>query len=607
MNFFADNIFLILFLPLWIGLIILSGAFFKLTENRKTTVILTVLSSFTGLVFSLALFNNIKISPVIENTFLWLTTGNFNIFLGTYIDSVSVVFLSILMLISLIVQIYSFSYMEDKKDFNRYFIYLNFFNFAMAGLVLSPNLIQLYIFWELVGIASYLLIGFFHNKEDVSQSAKKVFIINRIGDTALLCGIIILAYFSVTYMNQEPDKFLSFNDINYLFNSLQGLTSPVLYNLICLLFLIGAFVKSAQFPFQQWLIDAMKAPTPVSALIHSATMVCAGIFLIIRIYPLLNNELLNIILFTGLLTAIISAFIAISQKNIKKMLAYSTSSQLGLMFCAIGLKLIPAAIIYLVIHSFTKALLFLCTGTISKISGTIEMNEVSGLRKTNFYLALFWIIAALSLAGMFFGGFTSKEMLLNLVKTTGNSSILFLILLTSFMSTFYIFKAYFYIFEGENSRQLNLKSKSMYSSMMILCVFVIIPGFIFKLSNLNLLCLITELICITAVISAYFSHKCNKISLPSFICRLSEKELFMPVSYNFTGRLFLKLFNIVYLFDKYIIEGSIDITVKINKFLSDIISKLQNGNIQTYISYSIFGTGVILMIIMYFYFAALRS
>ena len=607
MEFFTNNILLVLFLPLWIGLIILSGAFFKLTENRKMTVFLTVLSTFTGLVFSLAMFQCIKKTEVIENGFLWLNAGSLNIYAGTYIDFISAVFLSILMLISLLVQIYSYGYMKDKPEFNRYFIYLNFFNFAMTGLILSPNLILLYIFWELVGIASYLLIGFFHNREDVSNCAKKVFIINRIGDSALLCGIILFAYFSIYYMHQSGDEFLAFNNLFYFKNQLQSLTDPKVYNLICLLFLIGAFVKSAQFPFQQWLIDAMKAPTPVSALIHSATMVCAGIFLIIRIYPLLTPELIRIILVIGLITAIICAFIAISQTNIKKMLAYSTSSQLGLMLCALGLGSIPAAIIYLVIHSFTKALLFLCTGSISKITETIEMNEISGLRKNDFYLAVFWITGALSLGGIFFGGFTSKEMLINLAKESGGSAVLFLILLTSFMSSYYVFKAYFYIFEGRKTEYKEFKESSMSFAIMVLCVFVIFPGFIFKLSNLNLLCLIAVLIGITAVISAFYSHKCGRIPIPCFVYKLSENELHIPKIYDITGSLFIEIFKIVYLFEQYVIEGLINLTVRVNKLISNVISRLQNGNIQTYVSYSIFSTGIVLMIIMYFYFTALRS
>lgn len=600
MDFFTDNILLILFLPIWIGLIILSGVFFKLTENRKMTTFITILSTLTGLIFSTTLLN--KVTTPIENTFKWFSTDELTLTFGTYLDTISITFLSVLMVISLLVQIYSYGYMKDTKGFNRYFIYLNFFNFAMTGLILSPNLIQLYIFWELVGVASYLLIGFFYEKDDVSKSAKKVFIINRIGDISFLLGVIILTYFPITYMNGE---LLTFGNIENFYTQMLGLTYPSTYNLILGLLLFGAFVKSAQFPFQQWLIDAMKAPTPVSALIHSATMVCAGIFLIIRIYPLLNDELLKIILFTGLITAVLCAFIALTQNNIKKMLAYSTASQLGLMFVAIGLKSIPIAIVYLVIHSFTKASLFLCTGNISKITNTIEMNEITGIRKYNSYLALYWVVAGLSLAGLFFGGFTSKEMLINLAEE--RYAILFLVLLTSFMSAYYIFRSYFKIFEGDK-KEYNIKlGRSMSLPIAILTILIVFPGFIFKISMLNMLCILSIAIGISAIVSAYYSNKCNRIALPTLLYKLSEKELFIPNIYDFIGKVFSYFFNFVYLFEKYIIDGTINLIGKTNKILSKIISKLQNGNIQTYVSYSVFSIGIILLVVLYFYFMAARG
>lgn len=600
MDFFTDNILLILFLPIWIGLIILSGVFFKLTENRKMTTFITILSTLTGLIFSTTLLN--KVTTPIENTFKWFSTDELTLTFGTYLDTISITFLTVLMVISLLVQIYSYGYMKDTKGFNRYFIYLNFFNFAMTGLILSPNLIQLYIFWELVGVVSYLLIGFFYKKEDVSKSAKKVFIINRIGDISFLLGVIILTYFPITYMNGE---LLTFGNIENFHTQMLGLTYPSTYNLILGLLLFGAFVKSAQFPFQQWLIDAMKAPTPVSALIHSATMVCAGIFLIIRIYPLLNDELLKIILFTGLITAVLCAFIALTQNNIKKMLAYSTASQLGLMFVAIGLKSIPIAIVYLVIHSFTKASLFLCTGNLSKITNTIEMNEITGIRKYNSYLALYWVVAGLSLAGLFFGGFTSKEMLINLAEE--RYAVLFLVLLTSFMSAYYIFGSYFKIFEGDK-KEYNVKlGRSMSLPIAILTILIVFPGFIFKISMLNMLCILSIAIGVSAIISAYYSNKCNRIALPTLLYKLSEKELFIPNIYDFIGKVFLYFFNFIYLFEKYIIDGTINLIGTTNKFLSKIISKLQNGNIQTYISYSIFAIGIILIVVLYFYFMAARG
>ena len=602
MEFFSDNIFLILIMPVWVCFIIASGIFLKLNISYKVTLMLTLLSSFTGLIFSgMLLKQNSLHTEVIESIFPWLSGENLNIFLGSYIDLTSCVFLSILMLISFIVQLYSYGYMKDNKDFNKYFIYLNFFNFAMTGLILSPNLIQMYIFWELVGAASYILVGFFHNDKETSKAAKRVFIINRIGDCAFLAGIIIFAYFSITYIKQPPDTFLAFNSIEDFRFHLLALTSDGFYNLILLLFIIAAFVKSAQFPFNVWLVDAMKAPTPVSALIHSATMVCMGVFLIIRIFPLLNNTLLYIILFAGLTTAVLCAFIACSRKNIKKMLAYSTSSQLGLIFTALGLGAIPAAIIYLVIHSFTKALLFLCSGVISKTFKTLDMDEMHSLRKSDFYLAVFWIIAALSLSGLFFGGFTSKEILIK--TSSANIYVLILIFITSFMTAFYSFKSYFKIFEGEKNDILPVKEKTMLTALTVLSVFVIIPGLMFKASDFDKYCIIAVITGIAALFAAYSVYK-NKKQMQGFLYNLSFNELYLPFVYKKIGCIFERVYAISDFTDKYIIDGFVYLIVRINTSFSKIISRLQNGNIQTYIVYSIFTAGVIISIVTLVYHAA---
>ncbi len=599
MEFFSDNIFLVLFMPVWVSIIIASGVLFKLNGSYKVTVILTLLSSLTGLIFSgVLLKQNSMHTEAIENIYLWINGENLNIFLGAYIDLISCVFLAILMLISFFVQLYSYGYMKGNKEFNRYFIYLNFFNFAMTGLILSPNLIQMYIFWELVGAASYILVGFFHKDNETSQAAKRVFIINRIGDFALLAGIIIFAYFSIVYMKQPPDAFLSFNGIENFHFQILGLTSEWGYNLLLLLFIIAAFVKSAQFPFNVWLVDAMKAPTPVSALIHSATMVCMGIFLIIRIFPLLNDVLLNIILITGLVTAVLCAFVACSRKNIKKMLAYSTSSQLGLIFTALGLASIPAAIIYLVIHSFTKALLFLCSGVISKTFNTLDMDKMQALRKNDFYIAVFWLLGALSLSGLFFGGFTSKEIL---IKTASSNFYVFIIILiTSFMTALYSFKAYFKIFEGEKTEVNPVKEKTMLTALAVLSVFVIIPGFMFKITNFDKYCIIAVAAGLFALFTAYSVCKNRKL-VSGFLYNLSFNELYLPVIYKKIGSLFCGIYSIFDFIDKYIIDGIIYLIVQINKLFSRLISKLQNGNIQTYIAYSIFTAGVIITIVTLIY------
>lgn len=599
MNFFAQNIIITVLLPLWAIGFILSGMVFKI-ENRKLITAITLIATIICTLFTVSADLNIPV----EQNFNWLNTGNLNLYLGTLFDNDAFIFLTILYVISGLVQIYSYGYMKDKEEYGKYCIYLNFFNFSMAGLLLSPNLIQLYIFWELVGVASYLLIGFFHKEDDVSNSAKKVFFMNRIGDFAFLAGIIILTYFSISYENSLGSELLNFSNIEELKDYLISLTTAPMYNLIILLLLIGAFVKSTQFPFHTWLIDAMKAPTPVSALIHSATMVCMGVFLIIRIAPLLTIELQHIITFVGLFTALICAFIAIGQTNIKKMLAYSTSSQLGFMFLALGLGSIPLAIFYLSIHSFTKALLFLCSGAISNVYRTLETEEMGGLRKKDFYLSLCWLIGALSLSGLFFGGLASKETLIGFIRESSNQSILFITLMTSFLTTFYIFRSYFLIFEGEERSANKTREISMSCALGVLAVFVILPTIFTKLDGF---CAIVILINLFAVLSAFFSFKCNKIPLPSALINVANKELYLQVLYNKIGNSFLALCNFINSFDRYVIDNFINSTAKIAQNISKLISKLQNGNIQTYISYSIFIIGTVLATLIYFYLMEVRG
>lgn len=599
MNFFAQNIIITVLLPLWAIGFILSGMVFKI-ENRKLITAITLISTLICTIFTVSA----GLSMPIEQNFNWLNAGSLSLYLGTFLDKDVYTFLMILYTISSFVQMYSYGYMKDKEEYAKYCIYLNFFNFSMAGLLLSPNLIQLYIFWELVGVASYLLIGFFHKEDEVSLSAKKVFFMNRIGDFALFLGIIILTYFSISYENSFGSELLNFSNIEALKDHLISLTTAPMYNLIILLLLIGTFVKSAQFPFHTWLIDAMKAPTPVSALIHSATMVCMGIFLIIKTAPLLTAELQHIITLAGLFTALICAFIATAQTNIKKMLAYSTSSQLGFMFLALGLGSIPVAIFYLTVHSFTKALLFLCSGAISNAYGTLETVQMGGLKKKDFYLSLYWLIGAMSLSGLFFGGLASKEILIGFIRESSNQGILFITLMTSFLTTFYIFRSYFLIFEGEEKSAKATREISMSCALGVLAVFVIIPVIFTKLEGFGAIVILINLF---ALLSAFFSYKCNKIPLPNLLINLANKELYLPILYGKIGNLFLALCKAIYFFDKYVIDNFVNSTAKVAQNISKLISKLQNGNVQTYISYSIFTAGTVFVIILYFYFMAIRG
>ncbi len=415
-----DNIYLILLIPFWLFLIIMLGRFFSVYVNKNIIYALTLLSSFLSSVFcGYALLN---LSNNIETQIPFVKINNFIISAGLYIDKTALIFALTLFVVSFLVQLFSISYMKKEKKTYRFYALLNLFNFAMAGLFFSQNLFQSYVFWEIVGVVSYLLIGFEYFKKEKSIASKKVFITNRIGDTALLCAIISCSYLVYSYSNNYQLTTLSFADIDIISVLVDTYTLTPLFIGICLLFIIAATVKSAQFPFYTWLQDAMEAKLPVSALLHSATMVASGVFLLIRLYPFFNLEtsLLNIIAIIGLITAIMCSFSACAQLQPKKVLAYSTSAQLGLMFFALGMSNIKAAIILFVAHALIKSMLFL----------TLEEEKFSF---ANFVL---FLIGGLSLSGVIFSGMIAKEFLyLDLPLTL---KVVFSLI--SFLTAFYIIR-----------------------------------------------------------------------------------------------------------------------------------------------------------------------
>ena len=400
-NLILDNISLILLLPLWIFLIIMCGRFFSVYVNKNIIYFLTLISSFLGIgVCGLALVN---IKESIDFIYPFIKINEFTINFGIQIDKLSLIIALVLFIVSFAVQLFSVSYMKNEKKNYKFFALLNLFNFSMAFLIFSPNLFQFYVFWELVSVLSYLLIGFEYKNETKSTASKRVFLINRIGDTALISGIVLTSYYMFEYVENLSFVTLSFQDFNAISTLLMAYTSTPVFLLICSLFIIAAAVKSAQIPFYTWLQDAMEAKTPVSALLHSATMVVAGVYLIIRLMPFftLNPILTKIILFIGLLTALICSILASIETHPKKILAYSTSANLGIMFIAIGMINVKAALFLLVAHAFIKSSLFILLPkekTISKIN------------------LLLFIISGLSLAGILFSGCSFKEMLYETVN-----------------------------------------------------------------------------------------------------------------------------------------------------------------------------------------------
>ncbi len=447
-----DNIYLILLLPLWIFLIIMSARFFAVYVNNRIIYTLTLLSSFFGVL--LCSVSLIKLTSTIEQSFPFIKIGNFVLDFGLHVDKLSLIIALVLFLVSFLVQMFSVSYMKDEPKQYRYYAYLNMFNFSMSGLIFSPNLFQMYFFWELVGVMSYLLIGFDYKNSVKSEASRRVFLTNRIGDTALLGGIIFSSYLMYNYSGNLSFAALSFEDMNAITTLISAYTDTPVFYLLCILFIIGAAVKSAQFPFYTWLQDAMEAKLPVSALLHSATMVAAGAYLLIRMLPLFTLEasVLQIIAWLGILTALICSILASIETHPKKVLAYSTSANFGLMFFAIGILNVKAALIFFVAHAFIKSMLFL----------SIDENE-------NFVNYITFLLGGLSLSGLIFSGVIAKEFLF---VSINNPVFSVIYCLTAFLTAFYIMRIS--LIMVQNKKLVNRINLAKYAPVAVLFLLNIV-------------------------------------------------------------------------------------------------------------------------------------
>ncbi len=443
--------------------------------------VLAVLASF-GL--SVPVFLGALTGATIERTFSWLpvlqapaTGPAAALSVGFQVDPLTATMLIVVTSVSLLVQIFSLGYMHGDRGYSRYFAAMALFTTSMLGLVLANNLLTIYIFWELVGLCSYLLIGHWHERPEAAAAAKKAFIVTRLGDVGFLVGILLL--FSATGT-------LEFSTLAQMASSGQ-LHDPTLTAGVLLIF-CGAVGKSAQFPLHVWLPDAMEGPSPVSALIHAATMVAAGVYLMARTFPLLEHSTTGLIVVAtiGGFTALFAATMGLVSPDIKRVLAYSTVSQLGYMMLAIGAGAMSAGIFHLFNHAFFKALLFLGAGSVIHLVGTNDLFQMGGLRRWRPVAFLTMTVAALSLAGVFpLSGFWSKDEVLAAVATSSRldepvRSVLFLLgLITVFLTAFYMFRVVFLTFGGTYRGRAHdhPESPTMTVPLLILLVPTIGSGF----------------------------------------------------------------------------------------------------------------------------------
>lgn len=450
---FIESAWLIALAPLVSALLIM--LFYN--YSRKISAFLSIGAVAYGLIHSLIILfiTYFHHGSHFEVNFPWIVAGDLKLFVGYLVDPLCALMLVVVTSVSMFVQIYTHGYMEEDPGYSKFYSYLSLFTFSMLGLVFSTNLFQSYIFWELVGVCSYLLIGFWFYKQSAANACSKAFIVNRIGDAGLLAGLLMLYFSSKGFWVDKTT--LAFSElegcVHFLTHSgILPIVGIVSLTTIALLVLMGPMAKSAQFPLHIWLPDAMEGPTPISALIHAATMVAAGVYLIARTYPIYIAApvAMSTVAWIGGITAIFAATIALSQYDIKRTLAYSTCSQLGYMVMALGLGAYSAGLFHLMTHAFFKAMLFLCSGSV--IVGCHheqDMRKMGGLSKHMPITAATCLIGVLAISGFpLLSGFWSKDMILA-AAWHENKALYAIGTFTALLTAFYMFRLYFMTFSGK--------------------------------------------------------------------------------------------------------------------------------------------------------------
>jgi len=570
--------------------------------------------------------------------FSWLQfSPGVSIDMGILLDPISVMMIVIVTFISLMVHIYSLGYMKGEERYATYYSFLSLFTFSMLGLVLSANIFQIYIFWELVGVSSFLLIGFYYDKPSAVAASKKAFIVTRFADLGFLIGILVLAFYSgtldfqtlITRLTTHTDQLN--NAVTTSFLGMSALTWGLL------LVFMGGAGKSAMFPLHIWLPDAMEGPTPVSALIHAATMVVAGVYLVARLFPIFSisgQTALHVVAYVGIFSSFFAAIIACTQTDIKRVLAYSTMSQIGYMMFALGVSGyggenglgFVASMFHLFTHAMFKALLFLCAGAVIHYVHSNEMKDMGGLRKLMPITHITFLIACLAIAGIPpFAGFFSKEEILQAAYHS-NMTIFVLAVITAAITAFYMFRLYFSIFwsksfvshhSGEHHH--GEASGTMLFPLILLGLMSIIAGLVpfgkFVTSDgkeletaFHITFSITPVLLATGgiLLAAMLYKKEN--SKPQTISdglgglyRSIYKKFYIDEIYLFMTKKIL--FNLIgrpaAWFDRNVVDGTVNLTANLTGKVSVAIRGLQSGKMQQYAIY--FFIGVLGFTVLFIY------
>ena len=427
--------------------------------GRRLCHTLTILGVLVAFIISAMTLKSVALDGARfnETLYTWMVVGGLKMEVGFLVDGLSAMMMCVVTFVSLMVHIYTIGYMEEDEGYNRFFAYISLFTFAMLMLVMSNNMLQLFFGWEAVGLVSYLLIGFWFNKPTAIFANMKAFLVNRVGDFGFILGIGLIAAYAGT---------LNYTEAFAKTDALAALTLPgtswMLVTVISICLFIGAMGKSAQFPLHVWLPDSMEGPTPISALIHAATMVTAGIFMVARMSPIfeLSDTALSLIMVIGAITALFMGFLGIIQNDIKRVVAYSTLSQLGYMTVALGASAYSVAVFHLMTHAFFKALLFLAAGSV--IMGMHHNQDIRWMGGVRKYMPITWItslLGSLALIGTpLFAGFYSKDSIIEAVhfsKLPGAGFAYFAVLAGVFVTAFYSFRMYFLVFHGKERYDQN--------------------------------------------------------------------------------------------------------------------------------------------------------
>lgn len=614
-TFFAEYAWLVPVFPL--------VAFAVLTAMgrglKKTGAWIGTVATFASLVFSLCIAAE-RISgnaPDYSRKMDWLQVGNLKLSAGFEVTNLTALMLVIVTLVGFLVNLYSQGYMKNDERISTFFAYVALFTSSMLGLVLSDNLLTFYIFWELVGVCSFLLVGFWYQKPEAKAAAKKAFIVTRIGDLGLFVALLLLFW----YM---PGHALDFTNIHNVFDPQGvGAISTGITTLIALLIFLGAVGKSGQFPLHVWLPDAMEGPTPISALIHAATMVAAGVFLVARTFDIFqaSQVAMNTVAIIGAFTAIFAATIGLAQNDIKRILAFSTVSQLGYMMLALGVGSVSAAMFHLFTHAFFKALLFLGAGSVIHSVHTQDIREMGGLGKKMKITAWTFGIGALALSGIPpFSGFWSKDAILT--AALNEQPILFIVAAAAaFFTALYMARLYFLVFVGKPREGQHAKESPsvMTIPLVVLAVLAAVAGFVetpfsgwfshwlgdeAEHQASGLVMVVSTAVGLLGLYIGWLIYVKGTIRRDAISSRVPglitilERKYYIDELYQFV---FVKpltgLGKVLELFDDYVVDGVVRLTGHSITALGRLNTRLQSGQVQAYALTALIGLVVLLLAI----------